>query len=99
MIRHRHGRLGVTHLAVIDPEPLESLSAGDFVNQMPVDIEDSVAILQSIDDVVVPDLIVKRTGFGHSAYSSAAWVAPSAGTCTRVFFSVIRARLPVRPRR
>jgi hypothetical protein len=36
----------------------ESLGAGHFVDQVPVNIEDGGAVFFGVDDVFVPDLVV-----------------------------------------
>ena len=47
------------HLAVGKAQALEGLRGGDFVHQMPVDIEKAGAVLLRVDQMVVPDLVVK----------------------------------------
>jgi hypothetical protein len=41
-------------------QAFKGLWAGHFVNQMAVNVEDGRAIVFGVDDVFVPDLVVKR---------------------------------------
>ena len=52
------------HLASGHAKPLESLRAGDLVHEVAVDI-DQARPARGLDDVVVPDLVVKRARLGH----------------------------------
>jgi len=53
-------------------ETLERLGRGDFMHKMPVNVKQSVS-LSGVDNVIVKDLVVKRTGHrgggGHGDYS------------------------------
>jgi len=51
-------------------QTLKGLGAGDFVHQMAVDVEDGGAVFFGVDDVFVPDLVVKRTCHGASLLCS-----------------------------
>ena len=42
-------------------EPFKGLRAGDFMQQMAVDIEHGRAVLLSMDDMLVPELVVQRS--------------------------------------
>src|SRR5579863_424298 len=66
VVDHGERLLRRADLAAGHPEPLESLRAGHFVNEVPVDIDEARAVGAGLDDVVVPDFIVKRAGLGHS---------------------------------
>ena len=59
MIRHRDGLFGRAHLAARHPQPLKGLRAGHFVDQMAVDIQQASAVIGLMDNVIVPDLVVK----------------------------------------
>jgi hypothetical protein len=45
-------------------QALEGLRAGDFMHQVAVDVEDGGAVLFGVDDVLVPDLVVKGASHG-----------------------------------
>jgi len=57
------------------PQALEGLRAGDFVDQMPVDVENGGSIPQDVHQVPVPDLVEQGARFGHGSGSS----PPAAG--------------------
>ena len=52
------------HLAAGQAQPLERLRARHLVHEMAVDVDEAIAAL-GLDDVVVPDLVVKRARLGH----------------------------------
>jgi hypothetical protein len=56
---------GRVHLTVCHAQPLEGLRAGHLVNEVAVDIEQRGAVLVGVDDVVIPDLVVKGARCGH----------------------------------
>ena len=62
MVDRGHGPLGPAHLAARQPQPLERLGAGDFVDQLQIDVEDRLLPRLGVDDVVVPDLLEHRPG-------------------------------------
>ncbi len=53
------------HLAPRHAQPLEGLRARHLVHEMAVDIEERRAFGPGLDDVVVPDLVVKRARLAH----------------------------------
>jgi hypothetical protein len=57
--------VGRAHLAAGESQTLESLWARHFVNEMPVDVDQAGAVRLFVDDMVVPDFIVKRAQLGH----------------------------------
>ena len=59
-----HGPLGPPDLAAGQPQPLEGLGAGHFVDQVQVDVQDRLLAFFGMDDVVVPDLLEHRPGVG-----------------------------------
>jgi hypothetical protein len=74
MVRHRDGLFRRADLAAGHPQSFEGLWAGHFVDQMPVDVEEAGAILGLMDDMVVPDLVIKRTrSHGSHLFIGMAW--------------------------
>jgi hypothetical protein len=65
VVGHRQREVGPAHAATREPQRLEGLRTGDFVNQMPVDIEQAGAVLASLDDMRVPDLLVQCARFAR----------------------------------
>src|SRR3954452_2572315 len=53
-------------LAAGDAQPLEGLRARHLMDEVAVDIEERVAVGLRLDDMVVPDLVVKRAR-GHGS--------------------------------
>jgi len=56
------------HLAIGHPQAFKRLRARHLVHEMPVNIKQAGAIRLGIDDMVVPDLVIKRArsgGIGH----------------------------------
>ena len=72
VVNHGQGALGMAHLAVVHPQALKGLRAGDFVHQVPVDIEERRAVLIVLDQMVVPDLVVECARLGH--WCLPAWI-------------------------
>ncbi len=65
---------GRAHLAAGQAQALEGLRAGDLVDQVAVDVEQAGAVVRGVDDMGVPDLVVKRRrrrGGGHGLVSLA----------------------------
>lgn len=42
------------------PQSLESLRGGDFMDEMPIDVEEGISLTR-VYDVVIEDLVVERT--------------------------------------
>jgi len=42
------------------------LGTGDFMDQVAVNVQDGGAVFFSVDDMFVPNFVVKRTGHGAS---------------------------------
>ena len=59
VIDHGERLLRRANLSPGHAQALEGLGTGDLVNEMPVDIEKRGAVRIGMDDVVVPDLVVK----------------------------------------
>ena len=67
VIGHRQGQIGAANRPAGQPQRFEGLRAGHFVNQVPVDIDQTGVIIAALHHVGVPDLFVKRAGFaGHA---------------------------------
>src|SRR5207247_9791822 len=47
-------------------QAFKGLRAGDFVHQMPVDVEDGGAVFFGVDDMLVPDFVVEGASHGVS---------------------------------
>jgi hypothetical protein len=59
------GLFRVAHLASGHAQAFERLRRGHFVDKMAVDVEKAGAILRLVDEVVVPDLVIKCARLGH----------------------------------
>jgi hypothetical protein len=47
-------------------QALKGLGAGDFVHQVTVNVQDGSAVFFGVDNVFVPNFVVKRTGHDAS---------------------------------
>src|SRR3954453_23150563 len=56
-------------LAAGGAQPFERLRRGHLMHEVAVDVEQTGAVGGFVDQMVVPDLVVERGGFGH-------WVRP-----------------------
>jgi hypothetical protein len=63
MVSHHQIRSITPGLAVRKFQALESLRAGDFMHQVPIDIENGGAVLRGVHHVGLPEFVVQ--GFGH----------------------------------
>ena len=61
-----HDRADAPHFAASLAQAFKGLGAGDFVHQVTVDVQDGSAVFFSVDDVFVPNFVVKRAGHGAS---------------------------------
>ena len=52
-------------LAARHAQPLEGLRTRHFMDEMAIDIEEAGAVVLAVDDMVVPDLVVKRARRGR----------------------------------
>ena len=82
VVGHGDGGARLTNLPARGAQTLERLRAGDFVNEVPVDVEDGRAVRQGLDDVGVPDFVEQGAGFdglhdGPACFETA-FRAPSA---------------------
>src|SRR5262249_52231705 len=56
------------HLAAAQAQTLERLRARDLVHEVAVDIDEAGAVRLLVDQMVVPDLVVKGARLGHSSF-------------------------------
>ena len=68
VVDHGQRLLRRVHLAAGGAQPFERLRRGHFVHQMAVDIEQAGAVLGLVHQMVVPDLVVQRGGFGQRTW-------------------------------
>jgi hypothetical protein len=59
------GTFRVAHLAARQAQAFKGLGAGDFMDQMAVDIEQAGAIVCLMDQMIVPDFVVECAWLGH----------------------------------
>ena len=71
-VRRRHvvvdngqGLFRVAHLAPGQAQAFKGLGARHFMNKMAVNIKQRRAILRLMDEMIVPDLVIKCAGLGH----------------------------------
>ena len=62
VIDNRQRLLRRAHLAIGHAQPLERLRRGDFMNQMPVNIEQACAIRLLVDDMISENLVIEGLG-------------------------------------
>ena len=62
MIDNRKGELGASYFSIVEAQPRKRLGAGDFMNQMSVDVDQTGTIGFSAYDMGIPDFVVQ--GFG-----------------------------------
>ena len=65
MIDHREGFSRRPDAPAGQPQPLEGLGARYLMDQMTVDVNQAHAIGFGVDQMVVPDFVVKRARLGH----------------------------------
>ena len=65
VVDNGQGTLRRPDLAMAQAQAFEGLRAGDFVHQVPVDINERCAVGVIGDQMVVPDFVVKRAAFAH----------------------------------
>ena len=65
VIDHREGFLRRPDPPAAQPQPLEGLGTRYLMHQMTIDVNEARAIGFVMDQMVVPDFIVKRTRLGH----------------------------------
>ena len=66
VVGSRDDRAGSPNLAFGHTYALESLRAGHFMHQMAVDVQNGGAVFFGVDDVFVPNLVVKRASHAGS---------------------------------
>ncbi len=59
VIGHRECEIGPAHRTACEPQRREGLRAGDLVDQVTIDIDQAGAVLAPLDDMRVPDFLVK----------------------------------------
>src|SRR3546814_3839491 len=69
VVGHRHGTVGAAHLAAGGLQAGESLRRGHFMDEMQVDVQQAVALVIDINQMAVPDLVVKRARRGYGGWS------------------------------
>lgn len=62
MVRHGHRGIRTTHAAPGHPQAFESLRTCHLVDEVPVDVEDARPVLETFDDMIVPDLVKRVLG-------------------------------------
>ena len=62
--------LRCANLAASHAQTFKGLRAGHFMHQVTVDVEKTGAVVLAINDVVVPDLVVKGAGCAHGCVPS-----------------------------
>ena len=62
VVDHQQRLLRRPHLAAGQPQPLERLRRGHFVNDVPVDVDEAGAVRLLMDQMIVPDLVVQGAG-------------------------------------
>src|SRR4051812_24317917 len=62
MISHSDGAPRTTHFAAARAQPFESLRAGNFVDEVPVYVEQNRVASQRSDDMGIPRLLEQRPG-------------------------------------
>ena len=61
---------GARTLRPVIRRPFKGLGAGHLVHEVAVDIQQAGAVIGLVDNMVVPDLVVKRTQSGHGSHLS-----------------------------
>ncbi|GAK32973.1 hypothetical protein AQ1_00854 [alpha proteobacterium Q-1] len=72
MIGNRQSRIGATHPIAIGLQLFKSLRAGDFMHQMPVDIDQARSIANIGNQMPTPYLVIKRQSLRHDPPPSTA---------------------------
>ena len=69
VVGHGDGLFGRAHLAVGQAQAFERLRRRDLMHEVTVDIQQAGAVVGLLDDMVVPDFVIERTGSGHGSIS------------------------------
>ncbi len=115
VIDHEEGLIRRVHLAAGQPQAFERLWARHFMHDMTIDIDQSGAIRRLLDQMIIPDFVVQRAGFGHHEtpvrlgrttttrrggfFYYFAALSPSVAAAVWSWRSMMRADLPRNPRR
>ena len=59
MVRHGEMRFRSAQAAMCGPHRCEGLRAGDFVDELAVDVDQAGAVVATLHDMGVPDLLVQ----------------------------------------
>src|SRR3546814_5464100 len=70
MVGHRKGQVGAPHRAPARAQAGKCLRAGDFMNKVAVDEDQSCTIGALFDDMRVPDFFIEGAGPGHAVHLS-----------------------------
>lgn len=62
MVNSREGAIRTTNWSASGPQSLKGLGAGDFVNEVTIDVDQSQIILLLGNDVIVPNFVVQSAG-------------------------------------
>lgn len=65
MINHSQRRVRPAHPSSGQPQAFEGLRAGDFVHEMPVDIQNGSIVVLLLYNMIFPNLVVQRARTGH----------------------------------
>ena len=60
MVCGGHNRADAPNFAASLPQAFKGLGTGHFVDQVAVDVQDGGAVIFRVDDVFVPNFVVKR---------------------------------------
>jgi hypothetical protein len=67
VVDHAESLLRRAHLAASEAQSLECLRARYLVHEMAIDVDETGPVRLLVHQMVVPDLVVKRTRLGHSS--------------------------------
>ncbi len=94
MIQRRHGQFRPSHLTAGQTQAFERLGAGDFVNQVQIDVQERLLPRLGMHHVCIPDFFEHRARHGRS--ESGQWSVDSGQLWLR-WAHFARARRPGRP--
>ena len=60
MVRNRDGLFRCAHRSPGHPQPFKGLGAGHLMHKVAVDVQKAGAVIGLVDDMGIPDLVVKR---------------------------------------
>lgn len=68
MVWDRQCQIWPTHLPPAGAKAVERLGAGNFMDEVAVNIDDACAIITALDDMRVPNFLIECAGFGHAVH-------------------------------